>query len=141
MLSGRDAAFVNDLGSTLFTLRLVKTVVEIALLALVGQGIVWAMIRAAGQPPERNFFYRTLQTIAMPVTRPLRWITPKFVADRHIPWAALGLLVAAWAWVFFAILNACAAAGGLPRRTFARPRAKCASRCSKPTSRCRWCRR
>ena len=102
---------MNDLASTLFALRLVKAVVEIALLALVGQGIVWALIRAAGQPPERNFFYRTLQTIAMPVTRPLRWITPKFVADRHIPWAALGLLAGAWAWIFFAILTSCANAG------------------------------
>ena len=102
---------VNDIGTTLFALRLVKAVVEIALLALVGQGIVWVLIRAAGQPPEQNFFYRTLQTIAMPVTRPLRWITPKFVSDRHIPWAALGLLIVGWAWVFLAILNTCAGAG------------------------------
>ena len=102
---------MNDLGSTLFALRLIKAVVEIALFALVGQGIVWALIRAAGQPPEHNFFYRALQTIAMPVTRPLRWVTPKVVSDRHIPWAALGLLIAAWAWVFLAILNTCAGAG------------------------------
>ena len=102
---------MNDLGSTLFALRLVKAVVEIALLALVGQGIVWLLIRGAGQPPERNFFYRALQTIAMPVTRPLRWISPKVVSDRHIPWAALCLLVAGWAWVFLAILNTCAGAG------------------------------
>jgi hypothetical protein len=102
---------VSDISSTLFALRLVKAVIEIALFALVGQGIVWALIRAAGQPPENNFFYRTLQTIAMPVTRPLRWITPKFVADRHIPWAATGLLIAGWVWVFLAILNTCAGAG------------------------------
>ena len=102
---------MNDIGSTLFALRLVKAVIEIALLALVGQGIVWVLIRTSGQPPENNFFYRTLQTIAMPITRPLRWVTPKFVADRHIPWAALGLLAAGWAWVLLAILSACAGAG------------------------------
>lgn len=102
---------MNEIGSTLFALRLVKAVIEIALLALVGQGVVWVLIRAAGQSAESNFFYRTLQTIAMPVTRPLRWVTPKVVSDRHIPWAALALLAVAWAWVFFTLLQTCAGAG------------------------------
>lgn len=96
---------------SLFALRIVKALIEVALLAIVGQGITWALIRSSGQDPERNVFFRTLKTIAMPVTRPLRWITPRLVPDRHIPLAALALLVVGWIWVFLAILSTCAGAG------------------------------
>jgi hypothetical protein len=102
---------VNDLGTTLFVLRLVKLVLEIALFALAGQGVVWMMIRAVGQPAERNFAYRALQTIASPFTRLVRLVSPKFVIDRHIPWATAALLAIAWVWTTFAIANACIGAG------------------------------
>ena len=102
---------MTDIGSTLFALRLAKLLIEVALFAVVGQGIAFALIRTSGQPPEQNFFYRVLRTIALPVTKPLRWVTPKFVADRHIGWAALALLVVGWVWVFLAILSTCARAG------------------------------
>lgn len=102
---------MNDIGTTLFVLRLVKLVLEIALLALVGQALVWAMIRAVGQPPENNFFYRTLQVVTSPFTKLVRLVSPKFVIDRHIPWAAFALLAVAWVWVTFTIANACIGAG------------------------------
>jgi hypothetical protein len=102
---------VNDLGTTLFILRLVKLVIEIALLALVGQGVVWMLIRAAGQSAEQNVFYRTLQTVSSPFTKLLRRVTPKFVRDRHLPWAALSLLAIGYVWVVFGIANACVSAG------------------------------
>lgn len=102
---------MNDIGNTLFVLRLVKLVLEIALFALAGQGLVWMMIRAVGQPAERNFAYRTLQTIASPFTGLVRLITPKFVVDRHIPWATFALLAVAWVWATFAIANTCIGAG------------------------------
>lgn len=103
---------MRDPGTTLFLLRLVKLVLEIALLALVGQGIVWALIRTMGpQDPDRNVFYRTLATIVMPFTWLVRKITPRFVADRHIPWAVLGLLVFGYAWTLFSIANACIGQG------------------------------
>jgi len=102
---------VNDIGNTLFVLRLVKLVLEIALFALAGQGLVWMMIRAVGQPAERNFAYRALQTIASPFTGLVRLITPKFVIDRHIPWATFALLAVAWVWATFTIANTCIGAG------------------------------
>jgi hypothetical protein len=98
---------MSDLANTLFLLRLVKLVLEIALLALVGQGVMWALIRAVGQDPANNFFYRMLQVVVSPFTRIVRLITPKFVADRHVPWAVLGLLVVGYVWTLFAIANAC----------------------------------
>ena len=75
---------MNDIGTTLFVLRLVKLVLEIALLALVGQALVWAMIRAVGQPPEHNFFYRALQVVTSPFTKLLRLVSPKFIIDRAV---------------------------------------------------------
>lgn len=99
---------MNDLAQTLFFLRLVKLVLEIALLALVGQGIMWAMIRAVGRDPATNVFYKVLDVIVSPFVRLVRLITPKFIDDAQVPWAALGLLVVGWASVsFLAIPNAC----------------------------------
>jgi hypothetical protein len=106
---------VNDPGSSLYLLRVLKLVLEIALLALVGQGVVWAMIRAVGADPARNVFYRALQVVASPFVRLVRFVTPKAIPDRHVPWATLGLLVAAYAATLFAIVNACVGLG-LPVR-------------------------
>jgi hypothetical protein len=102
---------VKDIGTTLFVLRLVKLVLEIALLALVGQALVWAMIRAVGQPPENNFFYRVLLVVTSPFTRLVRFVSPKFVIDRHVPWATFALLAVGWVWVTFTIANTCIGAG------------------------------
>jgi hypothetical protein len=41
----------------------------------------------------------------------VRKITPAFVADRHIPFAVLALLVVGYAWTLFAFANACIAQG------------------------------
>lgn len=102
---------VNDLTTTLFVLRLIKLILEIALLALVGQGIVWIMVRAVGQDVATNMFYRVLQTIVLPFTKLLRRVTPRFVADRHIPLGVFGLLAVGYIWVLFAIANTCIGAG------------------------------
>jgi len=102
---------VKDLGTTLFVLRLVKLVLEIALFALAGQGIVWMMIRAVGQPAERNFAYRALQVISMPFTKLVRLVAPRVVLDRHVPWATFALLAVGWVWASFSIANACIGAG------------------------------
>jgi hypothetical protein len=102
---------VNELASTLFVLRLVKLVLEIAILSLIGQGVLWMMIRAVGRDPRTNFAWRVLDVVVSPFVRLLRLITPKFVAERHLPWAVLGLLAVGWFWVTFAIGNACISQG------------------------------
>lgn len=106
---------MNDPGSTLFILRIVKLVLEIALLALVGQGVVFVLIRGVGADPTRNIFYRALEVIVSPFARLVRLITPKVVSDRHIPWAVFGLLAAAYIATQFAIVNTCVGLG-LPLR-------------------------
>ena len=102
---------MNDLQSTLFWLRLVQLLLAIPLLALAGQGIVHVLTRLFGQDPQSNFFYRLLETVASPFTRACRYITPKFVADRHLPLVALSLLLVGYVWTMLAIANACIGVG------------------------------
>ena len=103
---------MESLANSLFLLRLVKLVLEIAGLSLIGLAVLAVMIRAVGRDPQTNFAYRALQVVASPFVRIVRAITPKFVPDRHVPWAVFGLVVVTWAWVsFLAIPNACHAQG------------------------------
>ena len=102
---------MNNLQSTLFWLRLVQLLLAIPLCALAGQGIVHVLARMFGQDPAANFFYRILETVASPFTRVCRWITPKFIPDRHLPLVALSLLGVAYVWTMLAIANACIGAG------------------------------
>ena len=102
---------MTDLQSTLFWLRLVQLLIAIPLFALAGQGILHVLARTFGQQPDGNFFYRVLQIVASPFTKACRWITPKFVADRHLPVVALSLLLVGYAWTMLAIANACIGAG------------------------------
>jgi len=91
----------------LLLIRAIKLIIEIAGLALVGQGVVYVLSRGIGQNPARNFFYRALKTVVSPFTWFVRRFTPKIVDDRHIPIAVLGLLAFAYIWVLFVLANAC----------------------------------
>lgn len=73
----------------LLTLNALQLVFYIALLALVGQGLLSLL---AGAKRESNFFYRLLLVLTRPFTRAMRFITPKQVADQHVPLATFLLL-------------------------------------------------
>lgn len=98
---------MDSLVSTLYWLRLIQLVLAIALLALVGQGVVFVIARALGQDVSKNFFYRVLETVVMPFTRLGRLITPKIISDRQVPVVVLSLLSVGYVWVMLAIANAC----------------------------------
>lgn len=102
---------MSDLQTTLFWLRLVQLVIAIPLFALAGQGATFLLARMMGQPPQQNFFYRLLQLVASPVVKPCRWITPRVVADRHLPLVAFSLLAVGYVWTMLAIADACMGAG------------------------------
>jgi hypothetical protein len=70
-----------------------KTLAEVAGLALLGQGILYLL---AGAGREQNIFYRVLKTLTMPVWRAVRFITPRFIVDRHIGFLAFLLLALGW---------------------------------------------
>jgi hypothetical protein len=71
----------------------IKLIAEIALLALFGQ---WVLGLLAGARKEQNFFYQILQIIGKPFVSVARFVTPKFVLERHYPLVAFLLLVFVW---------------------------------------------
>jgi hypothetical protein len=102
---------VADLQSSLFALRLVQLLIAIPLLALAGQGIVNVLTRMFGQDPKANFFYRVLELVGSPFTWLCRRITPRFVAERHLPLVAVLLLLVGYGWVTLEIGNLCTSHG------------------------------
>lgn len=70
-----------------------RMLVEICLFSLIGQGVLAVL---PGVDREKNLFYLVLKTIASPATRFARWISPRFVIDRHIGWVALFFLLVLW---------------------------------------------
>jgi hypothetical protein len=102
---------VDDIQSTLFWLRLAQLILAIPLFALIGQGATHVLARMMGQPPQRNFIYRLFEIVASPVVKPCRWITPKFIPDRHLPLVAFSLLAVGYVWTMLAVASACMGAG------------------------------
>jgi hypothetical protein len=82
----------------------VKLIAEIALLALAGQ---WVLGLLAGSRRDQNLFYRLLQVLTNPFVKTVRFITPRFVLDRHIPLAAFVLLASIWLAATVAKINLC----------------------------------
>lgn len=90
----------------LTVLNIAQLVLYIALLALAGQGLLYVL---AGARRDQNFFYRLLQVIARPFTLPVRWITPRQVADAHVPVVTFFLLLIVYAVVTFEKIDLCMA--------------------------------
>ena len=89
-------------------LNILQLVLYIALLALAGQGLLYVL---AGPRRDSNFFYRLLQVVAKPFTLGMRKLTPRQVADQHVPVATFFVLLLAYAVVTFEKINLCLAAG------------------------------
>lgn len=85
-------------------LLLLQTVVLIAGLALLGQLLVGAFNWGAR---NQNIVYRLFQVVASPVVKLVRWVTPKFVLDQHIPIAAFALLFFLYFWLGFEHRDVC----------------------------------
>jgi len=75
-----------------------RGLVELALLALIGQGILAVL---AGKHREQNAFYRVLRLIASPAVRVVRLVTPRVILDAHVPWVTLFVLL--WLWIGLAV--------------------------------------
>ncbi len=71
----------------------VKLVAEIALMALAGQAVLGVL---AGANRHRNPFYLLLGQVVSPFLTLARWLTPRFVLERHLPLVAFLLLVFLW---------------------------------------------
>ena len=71
----------------------VKLLAEIALLALLAQAVVGVL---SGAAKDHNPVYRLLQVIGKPWMRVARWLSPRVVLDRHLPFLAFFALLLVW---------------------------------------------
>ena len=85
-------------------LNAVQVVLYVALLALLGQGVLYVL---AGEKRETNLFYTLLRVISKPFTVPVRKITPKQVGDHQVPIVTFFLLVVLYTVVTFERADLC----------------------------------
>lgn len=83
---------------------ILRSLVEVAGFALLGQGV---LVLLAGKYREQNIFYRTLRTVTQPVVRAVRFITPRFILDAHVPVLTFFLLLWLWLMLAFAKRHLC----------------------------------
>ncbi len=81
----------------LFLLSVARALVEVALLALLGQGAVALL---AGARRAANPIYQLFAAVTRPVIRIVRFVTPKPILDRHVPFVTFFVLF--WLWIFLA---------------------------------------
>jgi hypothetical protein len=81
-------------------LGMIQLVVSIALMGLIGQGILYIL---AGENREKNIFYQILRIIPSPFVKLFRLITPRVFADRLMPFATFCGLAALFLWLAFEI--------------------------------------
>jgi hypothetical protein len=81
----------------LFIVSVLRALVEVALLGLIGQGVLALL---AGGRRHNNFVYRLFLVITGPVIKVCRWVTPKIIIDKHLPFVAFFLLF--WLWIVLA---------------------------------------
>lgn len=86
----------------------IKLVAEIALMALFGQ---WVLGLLAGHRKQGNLFYQVLQQIGRPFVVVARWITPRFVLERHHPLVAFLLVGFLWVAMTAAKISHCVKIG------------------------------
>jgi hypothetical protein len=88
----------------LTALNIAQVILYVALLALAGQGVLYVL---AGPKREQNVFYTLLRVISKPFTVPMRKVTPRQVADRHVPVVTFFLLLILYAIVTFERADLC----------------------------------
>ena len=84
----------------LFILGALRALVEVAMLFLLGQGLLALL---AGRARNSNPIYKLFLIVTGPVVKATRKIFPRQIIDRHIPYIAFALLF--WMWIALAWLR------------------------------------
>lgn len=90
-----------------FPWRAVKAIVEVAGCAYLGQALVAAF---AGSRRHENIVYQIFKILTKPFDKAIRFVMPRFIPDRHIPFVSFGVLM--WIWIFTIIMIANIRRGG-----------------------------
>jgi hypothetical protein len=84
----------------LLVIGILRALVEVALLFLVGQGILALL---AGSRRHTNIVYKFFLIVTQPVMKIVRFIAPPQIIDKHLPFVAFFLLF--WCWIGLAYLK------------------------------------
>jgi hypothetical protein len=94
-----------------FVVSALKLIAEIALMALLGQGVLAVL---AGSRRESNLVDKILRDIASPFVGVARIVSPRVVLDRHLPMVAWLLLACGWIAVTLVKIDLCMRIGVEP---------------------------
>ena len=78
----------------------IQLIVAIALMGLIGQGVLYIL---AGHNREKNIFYQIVRIIPSPFVKLFRLLSPRMFPDRVMPFAAFCGLGAVFLWLALAI--------------------------------------
>ena len=78
-------------------LSMLRVLFEVAGLFLLAQGVLYVL---AGAKREQNPIYLLCRIVTRPAIRATRFLTPRLVVDRHIPFVAFFLIF--WLWILLA---------------------------------------
>jgi len=84
----------------LLILSILRALTEVAMLSLLGQGLVAFL---AGSRRATNPVYQLFNVITRPVVKAVRFVTPRIVIDRHVPFVTFFLLF--WLWILLAYVK------------------------------------
>jgi len=78
-------------------LGILRALAEVAGMFLLAQG---ALFLLAGRTRDRNFVYQLFRIVTRPVISSTRFMLPKVIADRTVPFVAFFILF--WLWILLA---------------------------------------
>jgi len=84
----------------LFMLGVLRALVEIAMLFLLGQGLLALL---AGRRRHTNTMYKLFLIVTGPVVKAVRKVMPRQIIDKHVPFIAFAVLF--WFWIALAWLK------------------------------------
>ena len=84
----------------LLIIGILRALVEVALLFLVGQGVLALL---AGSRRHTNMVYKFFLIVTQPVMKIVRFIAPPQIVDKHLPFVAFFVLF--WCWIGLAWLK------------------------------------
>ena len=84
----------------LYIVSILRALVEVAGMFLLAQGLLFLL---SGATREKNIVYQLFKIITRPVIQMTRFVTPRVIVDKPIPFVAFFILF--WLWLLLAYVK------------------------------------
>jgi uncharacterized protein YggT (Ycf19 family) len=81
----------------LLSISVLRTLVEVAMFCLLGQGVVGLL---SGAARASNPIYQVFSIVSRPPVQVIRFLMPRLVVDKHVPLVTFFVLF--WLWIVLA---------------------------------------